>query len=176
MPHAAPIRLVLTGPESTGKTALTLHLARHLGVPHALEYARVYLEQHGPRYDYDLLLPMSRGHLAYQREHVPDETPLGVLDTDLLNYKVWCEVVFGRCHPEILAALAQEQSHVYLLCYPDLPWESDPLREHPHAREMLFERHRRAIEEQGRRYEVIRGLGPAREVAAEAAALRLLAT
>ena len=175
MSSPAPIRLVLTGPESTGKSALTVHLAQHLGLPHALEYARDYLEQHGADYTYDVLLEMSRGHLAHQARCVPPAAPVGVFDTDLTNYKIWSEVAYGRCHEEILAALERETSHVYLLCYPDLPWEPDPLREHPHDRMKLFELHRRELERLGRRYEIIRGVGPARYAMAELAAARLLA-
>ncbi len=110
------VRIVLTGPESTGKSTLTAAVAEALGVPSAQEYARIHLERHGPRYTYDSLLELSRLHLAYQRAHVPGNAAIGVLDTDLVNYKIWCEVVFGKCHPEIIDAMESETSHVYLLC------------------------------------------------------------
>ncbi len=166
-------RIVLTGPESTGKSVLTVHLAERFGVPYALEYARKYLEEHGPEYSYEQLLPMSRGHLEFQQSFVPPQTPLGILDTDLINYKIWCEVAYGKCQPEIIAAMEAETTHSYLLCYPDIAWEPDPLREHPTSRMMLFDRHLAEIERLGRRYEVIRGEGPARAAAAEAAFLKL---
>jgi NadR type nicotinamide-nucleotide adenylyltransferase len=171
--RAAPLRIVLAGPESSGKSLLTEHLARRFRVPFALEYARYYLETHGAAYDYDLLLPMSRQHLAYQRLHVPESAPLGVLDTDLINYKIWCEVAYGRCHPEIVEAMERETNHVYLLCAPDLPWQYDPLREHPRARDMLFDRHVRELERLGRPYEVVRGEKEAHFACAEAAFRRL---
>lgn len=166
-------RIILTGPESTGKSALTTHLAARFKVPFALEYARIYLEEHGPSYTYDLLLTMSRGHLKHQRATVPDSARLGVLDTDLINYKIWCEVVYGRCHEEILARLEQETTHAYLLCYPDLPWTPDPLRENPDDREVLFNRHVAEIERLGRPYVVIKGEGAIRYAAAEAGFLKL---
>jgi nicotinamide riboside kinase len=175
VPAVQPVRVVLTGPESTGKSLLTAHLARRCGVPCAMEYARAYLEARGPAYDYDLLLDIARGHLAHQRGCVPEAAPLGIFDTDLLNYKIWCEVVFGRCHREILDALERETNHVYLLCAPDVPWVPDPLRENPHDRDQLFDRHRREIERLGRRYAVVEGLGDARYANAEAA-LRTLET
>ncbi len=175
MKPPASIRLVLTGPESSGKSALTAHLGAFLGVPYALEYARIFLEKHGPSYDYDLLLEISRKHAIYQQAMAPADEPAGILDTDLINFKIWCEVAYGRCHPEIVAGLNRETHHVYLLCFPDLPWAPDPLREHPTQRMMLFERHRAEIERTGRRYEVIRGIGADRYRAAEAAARRLLA-
>jgi nicotinamide riboside kinase len=174
--NRAPLtqRIVLTGPESTGKSLLTDHLAQALGLPAAQEYARAYLEQHGPSYDYDLLLELSRRHLAYQQEKVPDAAPAGILDTDFINYKIWCEVVYGRCHDEILAHLEAERDHAYLLCYPDVPWEYDPLRESRDRRMELFDLHRREIERLGRPYIIIQGLGPQRFARAEAAACRLL--
>lgn len=169
LPAVQPVRVVLTGPESTGKSLLTAHLARRFDVPCAMEYARAYLEAHGPAYDYDLLLDIAMGHLAHQRACVPEAAPLGMLDTDLINYKIWCEVVFGCCHPEILDALEREDHHVYLLCAPDVPWAPDPLRENPHDRDKLFDRHRREIERLGRRYAVVEGLGEARYANGEAA-------
>jgi NadR type nicotinamide-nucleotide adenylyltransferase len=163
------LRVVLTGPESTGKSLLAAHLGRHFGVPFAREYAREYLETFGPAYDYDLLRELARGHLTYQQAQVPAAAPVGVLDTDLINYKIWCEVVYGRCHVEILEALERETNHVYLLCAPDVPWAPDPLRENPHDRDHLFDLHRREIERLGRRYAVVEGLGEARYRRAEAA-------
>jgi len=169
-------RIVLAGPESTGKSDLTLHLARTFKLPFALEYARMYLEHHGPEYDYDQLLEMSRGHRKYQRSCLPESTPAGFLDTDLINYKIWCEVVFGRCHDEILRGIEAETDHVYLLCYPDLPWEYDPLRENRHDRDMLFERHVKEIEQLKRSCYVIKGTGRVRYLAAESAVRTIIST
>jgi nicotinamide riboside kinase len=166
-------RVVLTGPECTGKTTLARHLADVFRVPLALEYARIYLEEHGPAYDYPLLLALSRAHQTYQREHVPDPVPLGVLDTDLTNYVIWSEVVFGRCDAELRRRADAEADHVYLLCAPDLPWTPDPLRENPTDRDRLFELHRAEIRRLNRPCETVDGLGPARMRNAEAAFRRL---
>jgi NadR type nicotinamide-nucleotide adenylyltransferase len=169
----ARMRVVLTGPESTGKSLLSVHLSRRFGLPLALEYARAYLEAHGPSYDYELLREMARGHLAHQAEAVPVDVRLGIFDTDLINYKVWCEVVYGKCHALIEEGIAREADHVYLLCAPDTPWAPDPLRENPDDRDKLFELHRREIERLGRRYEVVEGLGASRYARAEEALGRL---
>ncbi len=163
------LRIVLTGPESTGKSTLAAQLSRRWSVPCAMEYARMYLEAHGPAYDYELLGQMAREHVAYQRELVPPSAPLGVFDTDLINYKIWCEVAFGRCPPDLIEALEQEVNHVYLLCAPDIPWTPDPLREHPNDRLALWERHRREIERLGRAYALVEGMGEQRWLNAEAA-------
>lgn len=165
----------MSGPESTGKSALTSHLAGVFGVPYAQEYARIYLEKNGPSYDFDLLLQLSREHKDYQWSCVPASAPVGIFDTDLINYKIWCEVVYGRCHDEIIRRMNEETNHVYLLCYPDLPWTFDPLRENPNNRDELFALHVQAIEQLGRPYHIIRGVDGARRVAAERAVRDIIA-
>jgi len=168
------MRIVLTGAECSAKSTLTRELGERLGLPYALEYARFYLEEHGPDYDYDLLKKMARLHREYQRGQVPPDAPLGIFDTDLINYKIWAEEVFGKCPPEIEQGIEEEADHVYLLCAPDLPWEPDPLRENPTDRDRLFELHRREIERLGRRCEIIRGTGDTRLACAETALRRFL--
>jgi nicotinamide riboside kinase len=168
------VRIVLTGAESSGKSTLAAWLGNKLGVPYALEYARSYLEKHGPRYDYDTVHTIARGHLDYQRQQVPEVAPLGVYDTDLINFKIWCDVAYGRCQPWLEEALQAEQHHCYLLCYPDIPWEPDPLREYPEGRMMLYEKHLEAVQATGRKFAVVRGIGAEREHAAWTAVRCLL--
>ena len=167
------MRIVLTGAESSGKSTLTRQLGERLRLPSAPEYARFYLEKHGPQTDLPLLIRLSGLHRAYQREQVTPDALLGIFDTDLINYKIWAEEVFGKCPEEIERGIAEEAGHVYLLCAPDIPWEPDPLRENPYDRERIFELHRKEIERLGRRYEIVRGAGDARLVCAEAAVKRL---
>ena len=168
------MRIVLTGAECSAKSTLTRQLGEALGIPYALEFARFYLEKHGPEYDYELLRNMARLHRDWQREQVPADAPLGIFDTDLINYKIWAEEVFGKCPAEIEAGIQEEADHVYLLCAPDLPWEPDPLRENPTDRARLFELHRKEIERLGRRYEIVRGTGDERRANAEEAVEKLM--
>ena len=162
-------RIILTGAESSGKTSLARALGERFHVPVAEEYARTYLEEHGPEYDAAALLEMSRLHIDWQRSVIPPETPLGIYDTDLINYKIWSEEVFGQCPDEILAALARETHHLYLVCAPDLPWTPDPLRESPDRLDYLFQRHLAEIQQLGRPYAIVRGSGDARFHSAEVA-------
>ena len=168
------MRIVLTGAESSGKSTLTHQLGQRFNLPVALEYARIYLEENGPKYDLFRLKKMARLHQAYQREKIPEHAPLGLFDTDLINYKIWSEEVFGHCPDEILKGIEQETHHVYLVCAPDLPWEPDPLRESPHDLDRLFQRHLAEIKNLGRPYEIIRGCGDERIIHAKAALKRLL--
>jgi len=168
------IRIVITGAESSGKSTLTEHLGKVFGFPYALEYARYYLEENGPKYDLEQLREMSYLHLSYQQEKVPISAPCGIFDTDLINYKIWAEEVFGCCPEDINTGVEQESSHVYLLCKPDLPWKPDPLRENPYDYQRLYQRHRDEITRLKRSYEEVEGYGQERMTNAEAALHRLL--
>jgi nicotinamide riboside kinase len=48
------------------------------------------------------------------------------------------------------------------LCDIDLPWEFDPLREHPEMRKELFELYCRELSSRGFPFYVIRGMGSKR--------------
>ena len=169
-------RIVITGPESCGKSTLAAWLAAEFGLPMATEYARIHLETYGADYDESSVIAMAKLHLNHQQEMVPQEASLGIYDTDLINYKIWCDVAYSRCDESILSAMERESEHVYLLCYPDLPWVEDPLREYPHARMMLYDRHLTEIEKSGRAYIVIRGEGESRNRCAKEAVRKLLET
>lgn len=167
-------RIVITGSESSGKSTLAAWLAQEFELPMATEYARIHLETFGAGYDECSVIAMARQHLIHQREMVPIDAPLGIFDTDLLNYKIWCDIAFSRCDESILNGIGRESDHAYLVCYPDLPWVADPLREHPHDRLMLYERHLAEIRKTGRTYIVIRGEGEQRKDAAREAMEKLI--
>ncbi len=167
-------RIVLTGPESSGKTTLTRDLAARFRLPYALEYARIYLEKHGPHYDETIVHEIARGHLAYQQDKVAATAPIAIYDTDLQNFLIWCDVAFGRCESWLSEAAVAECDHVYLICLPDLPWEFDPLREAREGREELYQKHLATVQATGRDYHVISGQGATRLEQAEKAVMKWL--
>jgi nicotinamide riboside kinase len=159
------IKVVITGPESTGKSALTMHLAQTFDAPYALEFARSYLEQLGRPYSQTDLLAIAQGQTLWNTP--PAGADLFFCDTDLLNIQIWSHFKFGFCDAAITAAATQQLPTLYLLCDVDLPWEADPLREHPHQRKLLFDLHLRAVAATGIPFKIISGIGPKRLKAAE---------
>ena len=124
-------RISLTGPESAGKSTLAAQLAAHYGTGFAPEFAREYLEKNGPAYAPPDLEAIARGQLAAEDAAAGLARGLLFCDTDLLVIKIWAENAFGRCPAWILAELAKPRYALTLLLAPDLPWQPDPLREHP---------------------------------------------
>jgi NadR type nicotinamide-nucleotide adenylyltransferase len=125
-------KIVVIGPESTGKSTLCEMLAAHFGSDWCPEYARQYLLEHGRHYGYEDLAVIARGQLALEEGCLEQagEGPL-FIDTDLYVIKVWSEFVFGKCEEWILDEIAGRKYDLYLLCNTDLPWVKDELREYP---------------------------------------------
>ncbi len=155
-------KIVLTGPESSGKSFLAKELAQHFKTSWVREYARFFLEENGSDYDYPLLLKMAKAHKKYQLKYLKSSPGIIFLDTDLINYKIWCDVVYTQTHKWILDNIEKENDHRYLIAYPDLKWEPDPLRENPKDRINLFDRHLREIASLRRPYRVVKGIGAKR--------------
>ncbi|QDA60828.1 AAA family ATPase [Hymenobacter jejuensis] len=132
------LRVALTGPESTGKTTLSRHLAEHYHTTWAPEYARKYLEERGPHYTLDDLEAIAHGQLATEEVAAAGASRILFCDTDLLVIKVWAEHAFGHCPEWIKDEIQQRHYDLVLLLNVDLPWEADPLREHPHLRHHFF--------------------------------------
>lgn len=140
-------KIVVLGPESTGKSTLCALLSKHFSSPWVKEYAREYLLAHGTNYSYDNLLDIAKGQIRLEDNAVTELTDVAIqqdlplfIDTDMYVLKVWCEFVFGKCHPWILNQIIDRKYDLYLLCDIDLPWVKDELREYPDLaiREKLY--------------------------------------
>ncbi|GAC1383406.1 MAG: hypothetical protein NVSMB30_30910 [Hymenobacter sp.] len=133
------LRVSLTGPESTGKSTLAARLAAHYGTTFAPEFAREYLAGSGPHYILGDLEEIARGQLANEAAAEARASRVVFCDTDLLVIKIWAEHAFGTCPEWILNRIDQQQYDLVLLLGVDLPWQPDPLREHPHLRQHFYD-------------------------------------
>jgi NadR type nicotinamide-nucleotide adenylyltransferase len=148
-------KIVIIGPESTGKSTLCEQLALHYKTLAVKEYAREYLLKNGTAYTFENLLDIAKRQIADEElmiEHLspaekntssqPSTTnhPPLFIDTDMYVMKVWCEFVFEKCHHWILNRIAERPYDLYLLCNIDIPWIKDELREYPDlvTREKLY--------------------------------------
>ncbi len=126
-----PKKVVVIGPESTGKTTLSQSLSSHYGAPWVPEFARSYLDRLGRPYVLEDLTRIARGQLEGEDLELQKAGTLLICDTDLYVLKVWSEHAFGTCDPWILDRIAERTYDLYLLTGIDLPWTDDPQREHP---------------------------------------------
>ncbi len=150
-------RVVLTGPESTGKSVLAQKLADHFNTVCVEEYGRTYCEEHGMD-----LKPLDFAHIAGGQLLLEDEAARkadAVLfcDTDLLVTQVWAEIFFNYCPPWIRWASHQRQYDLFLLLKPDIPWVNDGTRAFEEVRESQWLRLREELESRNMPYVEISG-------------------
>ena len=155
------LRVSLTGPESTGKTTLAVQLAAHYGTTFAPEFAREYLAETGPHYTAEDLEEIARGQLAAEAVAEAEARASGqrivFFDSDLLVIKIWFDHSFGSCPEWIMQAIARQHYDLVLLMGVDLPWQPDPLREHPYLRQQFFDLYQRELREQMSNFAEITG-------------------
>ncbi|MBK8710722.1 MAG: ATP-binding protein [Niastella sp.] len=155
-------KIVIIGPESTGKSTLSAQLAAHYNTLWAKEYAREYLETHGTRYHFEDLFTIAQGQLQNEETALASLTKnqhLLFIDTDMYVIKVWSEYVFNRCDNRILNEIAKRKYDLYLLCATDLPWVADALREYPDlaTRDKLFHYYKDLLVHQQVPWQIIDG-------------------
>jgi len=151
------IKVVVIGPESTGKSMLCEKLAAHYHTIWVQEYAREFLLKNGNAYTQEDLLIIAKGQIKNEEKAIQllsesgSSSPFGGLrglinnkllfiDTDMYVMKVWSEYVFNACDRFILNQIAERKYDCYLLCEPDIDWVKDELREYPdlETRSKLF--------------------------------------
>lgn len=136
-------KVVVIGPESTGKSTLSEALSLYFGCLWVPEYARAYLENLDRPYQYEDLLEIARGQVQQENQMAAKSKKLLICDTDLLVVKVWSQHRFGIVDPWIEQKIRVQTCDLYLLTDIDIPWQKDPLREHPspYMRRYFFEKY-----------------------------------
>ncbi|MGI9546904.1 MAG: AAA family ATPase [Flavobacteriaceae bacterium] len=156
------VKVVLFGPESTGKTTLAQELAKHYDTSWVPEYAREYLQN---KWDHEKkicelsdLLPIAKGQMRIENSMSEQADQLLICDTDLLETKVYSEIYFDEYCDPVLERYALENTYdLYLLTNIDIPWENDDLRDRPFEREVIFEKFKATLVKYGRNFVILKG-------------------
>ncbi|MEI7830837.1 MAG: ATP-binding protein [Prolixibacteraceae bacterium] len=157
-------KIVISGPESTGKTTLSEALALELNAILIPEYARYYIESLDKPYTFSDVEAIAKYQMKEELNAMAFDTDgIIIMDTWLIITRVWFDVVFGRIPEWIDNYIVSSKIDLFLICAPDLPWVADPVRENGgEMRQRLFERYCREIEHFGFSYEIVVGTGAAR--------------
>ncbi len=155
-------KIVVTGPESSGKSTLAKQLASHFNSDWVAEYARDYLNNLQRPYNELDLIEIAKGQINLEKEKEANSADLLFYDTDLLTIQIWSDHKYGRCDLWILEQYANRTKDLYLLCKPDLPWEPDPLRESPNQLNELFNIYKENLKALKVDFEIVDGVGEQR--------------
>lgn len=149
-------KLILIGPESTGKTTLSIYLAKLYNFDLITEYSREYLSKKSNSYSYKDLKKIAIQQNQIEKDNNSEKI---IIDTDLLTIKIWSEFKYGSCDPEIEKIISsyERNKRYYLLLNDDIKWEYDPLRESKNDRSEIFSLHKNLLEKKGFNYSIISG-------------------
>ena len=153
------LKIVLTGPESSGKTKLANLLSKYFEVPFVPEYAREYLNKKNTKYNLSDLVKINDAQTKLQEE---TKGEIVFWDTDIITLIIWAKEKFGASNEIFEKSLKENIPHFYLLCNPDLEWEKDNLRENPNDRYRLLKEYQSILIKRRVPYAHIRGKGEIR--------------
>ncbi len=136
-------KVVLFGPESTGKTTLSKQIAKYFNTLWVPEYAREYLQKKWDstkktceRSD---ILPIAIGQMKKENELSLSVKNLLICDTNLLETKVYSEIYFnGYCDQQLQKYALKNKYDLYFLTGIDVPWTPDDLRDKPNERKKMY--------------------------------------
>ena len=157
-----PKLISVTGPESTGKSQLSRDLAEELNLGWVPEVARSFLNELDREYNRSDLFDILQEQLHLERETLKHYPQGLVTDTDPLVIQIWSEFKFGKVDPKIVSTVQQHRYDHYLVLDIDLPWEPDPLREHPDQRDELLKLYLDQCKKSQFSYSLISGKGAER--------------
>ncbi|MEN2280865.1 ATP-binding protein [Algoriphagus sp. SE2] len=159
-----PERILILGPESTGKSTLCKQLSATFEEPWVPEYAREFLENLDRAYGYDDLLKIGKGQIEMEDKLAKVAKKYLFCDTDLRVIHIWSSHRFGKTDPWILEQIEKREYSLILLKDTDLPWEQDPQREYPELemRQYFFKKYLKLAEESRFPFEVVSGNEKAR--------------
>lgn len=150
-------RVVLLGPESTGKTTLAGDLALAFGTVWVAEYLRLYLDAKGGVCEPDDLPRVVAGHQVMEATLARRATRVIICDTDPLMTAVYSRFYYGTLPAWLGDAAGARRADHYLLLDCDVPWVADPQRDAPHARGVILGLCREELERRRLPFTVISG-------------------
>jgi nicotinamide riboside kinase len=155
------IRIALFGPESTGKTTLAIQLAEHFNTAWAPEFARDYLQEKwdstGKICGIDDMLPIAYGQTKLENNRISIANEYLFCDTNLMVTKVFSELHYGFCEPELEKAAIEHHYDLFFLTDIDVPWEKDNLRDDFEKREAFFDAFEKSLISNSKPYIKISG-------------------
>ncbi len=153
-------KIVIIGPESTGKTVLCEQLANHFKTTYVPEYARSYFDKNDiNNYSIHDLEIIAKKQLELEKKYHKKANQFLFCDTSLITIKIWSSHKFNNVPKFISNSIKPHDYDLYLISNNDVPWVPDPQRRHEDLREHLFKSNKHELQKLDVDYKIIKGIG-----------------
>jgi NadR type nicotinamide-nucleotide adenylyltransferase len=152
--------LVLTGPESSGKSWLAAEIQAEFGGLIVSEYVRHFIEQQQRDTCYSDIPEIANGQLAWEDAARAQRPELLILDTHLLSNRLWSQELFADYPKWLDQQLLARRYDLHLLLSPeDVPWVDDGQRCQPllAQRQQFYQDCRNWLIQQQQTYQELQG-------------------
>ena len=156
------LRIVLYGPESSGKTTLAKALAKQFQTTWVPEFARNFLQEKWDQKkevcSLEDLIIIAKGQINQENNLIKDANEFLFCDTNVLITKAWSETHFnGYCAPEIQYWVDTFKYDHYFLTDIDVPWQADDLRDRPNSRKQMLNYFENLLKNKKASYTLLKG-------------------
>ncbi|MBZ9779559.1 ATP-binding protein [Psychroflexus sp. CAK8W] len=136
-------KIVLFGPESSGKSSLAEALAEEYNTEWVPEFAREYLQE---KYNDSAevcepsdLIPIAKGQIQLENKLAEKAKNYLFCDTNVLQTLTYAKVYYENFQSDVLEQCVEQHEYTYyFLTYIDTPWVADDLRDKPEQRSEMF--------------------------------------
>lgn len=158
-------KIVLVGPESSGKSTLTKLIAKKLKTKYVNEYGAEYIKNIGlnkntknnKKFTILDISHIAAGQIYLEDESLKKPKKIIIHDTDLITTQIWSEIYFNDCPKWIVDESYKRTYDMYLLMDIDFDWVDDGSREFPEKRKTHFNRIKSELEKRNIKYTLISG-------------------
>ncbi len=148
-------RVRVIGAESTGKTTLSMALAKHYATAWVPEYGgrmyaagKLYVKSE-PLWRSEEFLVIAREHAVLEDTLAECSTGLLISDTDVFSTAIWHERYLGVRSSEVEAIARSRPYDLTLLTGDEIPFEQDGTRDGEHIRHAMHQRFIERLAEEG---------------------------
>jgi len=157
-------KIVLVGPESSGKTTLSKLLSEKLNASLVNEYGAEYIDKlnlnKNTRNNKNFTI-LDISHIAAGQIYSEDTTNFNngiiIYDTDLITTQIWSEIYFNMTPKWIIDESYRRKYDLYLLMDIDFDWIDEGIREFPDKRKWHFNRLKQELDRRKINYKIISG-------------------
>jgi len=162
MSNTALQKVVILGPESTGKSTLCQSLAHHFNCLWVPEIAREYLKDIQLNYTYQDILNIALHQYQTEQEYQKRAETLNhkylFVDTEWITIKIWLEFYNYPVPNWLIEGIKSHDYDLFLLSDIDILWQPDPLRQNKNDRSALFKRFEDALSQFNKNFSIINGI------------------